>query len=218
MDRLYLDTQQWNYLVESGDMSEGELEGLRDRLVSEVRRGHLAVVSSLPLLQEVMGTERKVPQKYQEMRRVLFEATSHRWLLPLNERHRAEAARGGVIPPPGHYLSNDTRRDIRKLAKRGEEIRVIADETYKQTQRFKQTQESIRTKTVAEVPDRTGRSDLRVLVDEWWAVVDIDAWVVEVVEEGVRDGLIDARAINGLLRDLYPSAWLLTRFGWRASS
>jgi hypothetical protein len=121
VDRLFLDTRQWNYLAE-GEVGEAEVARRRRRLVDKVAAGQLAVVGSLPL-QEIAGTYRSRPEKYHSMRALAFDAVKNRWLLPINERHVREAGSHRVLAEPDCYLSRERRREVRKTVWRTGGIR-----------------------------------------------------------------------------------------------
>src|SRR5688572_1011693 len=82
VDRLFLDTNQWNYLVDHQDHDPGFLQGVRDQLKKSVRGHAIEVVGSLPLLQEIIRTDQSNPAKYSAMRDLAFDTVQHRWPKP----------------------------------------------------------------------------------------------------------------------------------------
>jgi hypothetical protein len=109
---IFLDTQQWNYLLAKPGHSDDELTVARGQLINQVTSGALIVVGSLPLLQELMGVAVKDQGKYEQLRQLVFAVVGNRWLLPLNERYVGEIVRGGLLPESGRYIRRPTRRKI----------------------------------------------------------------------------------------------------------
>jgi hypothetical protein len=144
MDRLYLDTQQWNYLVEHPDYSDGDLAALRRALDCEVKVKNIEIVTSLTILEEVIGTQRERPEKCRGLVDILFTCVGHRWLKPLNERYVAEANADGLLTDTQRYLPRDTRRKLRALANARSDLGAVADDTHAQTDLFKKDQDRLR--------------------------------------------------------------------------
>lgn len=183
--------------------------------ISAVSRHEVAIVSTAPLLQEIIGAERHHPGKYAIMRDLMFRTTGSRWLKPLNERHTNEAIRGGLLPIGHRYLNREFRRDLEKMAKRREDIKWVADAVHDQINEFKTKQERIRSLARAELADGVplDDADLRKNMNEWWAGLDIASWVRDMAEAGVTKGLFPPG--DSCLRDIrssYPSVWHFTSF------
>jgi hypothetical protein len=214
-DRLYLDTQQWNYFVERDGWSESELGELREALARKVADHQVRVLASAPLLQEIAGTKRKLPAKYGLMRDLLFATAGRLWLKPLNERHIEEASSGGVAPPARRYLKRDTRRALETMSRRAKDVDWIVDETHQEVTRFKAEQERIRheIRTRLGIGFEMSQGQLRRLLDEWWAEGDVGSWVREIADEGANRLLLKSGPPpNANLRELFPSAWHLASF------
>lgn len=207
---LYLDTQQWNYLVDRQNMTPDELSALQGTLLAEVKAGRLAVVSSLPLFEEIAGTAHRNAPKYDLMRSLLFEATEHRWLLPLNERYQREARAGGKLPESARYLNRKIRREYERASRNKATVAKVSDNTYRQTLQFKNDQEAIR-QSLRTRPDLLGPDGEwdPGKVDEWWSSVDVDDWTADAVSDGLPPGW--AVGAGGFRADI-PSAWLFTAF------
>lgn len=208
MDRLFLDANQWNYLAAHPDHDAGFLHGVRDQLMESVREHAVEVVGSLPLLQEVIGTYRRDPAKYSAMCDMLFDIVRHRWLKPIDQRYVAEARAGGILDDASRYLQRATRRRLEALAARQADIEWVGDRTREEFTRFKEEQERVKPVALEKLAEHGG--DVRRTVRDWYASVDVDDWVQDVVDEGVRRKLLG----SGLLsrRELLPSAWLFTAF------
>jgi hypothetical protein len=146
------------------------------------------------------------------MRDLLFDVTGNRWLLPLNERYCREAGAGGALSQSDCYLDSATRRSVESLSTRNEGTSSIADQTYEQTNQFKQQEEGIRTKLLIELPERTGSSNVRNVIEEWWSTVDVDEWLGDMVNESVKVQLFGNASEGAEPRTRIPSAWLFTAF------
>jgi hypothetical protein len=208
VERLYLDTNQWNHLVQHVDFSPGTLSQARVDLRRAVGDGQFEVVGSLPLLQEVVETYPALPDKYEAMCAEMFEVIAHRWLKPLDQRHVAEANNAGLLSDPNRYLSRDIRRKLTALARRRADIEWIAERTHEEVTRATEEQDRLKPQVLAELAkhgDHTAQG-----IRAWWADVDIDDLVRDVVAEGVRRKLVP----DGVqpIRDAVPSAWLFTAF------
>ncbi len=76
-----------------------------DLLIDTHRQGHIAIVGTLELEEELIGAVRSDPTKYAKMRRTYFRLTGDRILLTQLQRHNAETLHGGALPPELRYLS-----------------------------------------------------------------------------------------------------------------
>ena len=153
------------------------------------------MVSSLPLFEEIAGTARRNAPKYDLMRSLLFEATEHRWLLPLNERYPREARAGGKLPESARYLNRESRRACERASRNEATVAKVSDNTYRQTSQFKNDQEAIR-RSIKARPDLLG-SDGEWdpgKVDEWWFSVDMDDWTGDSVSEGLPPGWVSGQS------------------------
>jgi hypothetical protein len=208
VDRLFLDTNQWNYLVAHPDHDAGFLDCVRDQLIESVRDNAVEVVGSLPVLQEIIGTYRRDPAKYGAMCDMLFEIVRHRWLKPIDQRHIAEARAGGILDGGNRYLPRAARRQVEALAAKQADIERVGDRTREEVTRFKEEQDRLKPVVLQKLAEHDG--DVRRTVRDWYASVDVGDWVQDVVDEGVRRKILSSGLSSS--RELVPSAWLFTAF------
>lgn len=205
---VYLDTNAWNYLFGHPDHSHEALLRARSRLIQYVADNKVLPVASLPLYEEVIGAARHSPEKFQAMSELLFRVVERRWLVPLSDRWRQEAAMGGLLPPMERYLPRQVRRGLQKLSP--PILAKIADNTYQQGKRFKAEQEEIREQMRRSLPEVLGNPALHinVVIDDWWREeMDIGSWVRDLVGETAVKGVIESSHPRAQLHELLPSAW-----------
>jgi hypothetical protein len=207
VDRLFLDTNQWNYLVDHQDHDPGFLQGVREQLKKSVRVHGIEVVGSLPLLQEIIRTDLSNPAKYSAMRDLAFDTVQHRWLKPIDQRQIAEAVAGGVPDDSNRYLSRDARRRVEAIAVKQRTIKLVADRTHEEITQFKEEQDRLKPLALQALAEHLG--DEVQTIRDWYASIDVDDWVRDVVHESVRPQLSGSALPS---RDLVPSVWLFTAF------
>lgn len=208
VDRLFFDTNQWNYLVDHQAHDPGFLQGLRDQLKNSVRVHAIEVVGSLPLLQEIIRTDLSNPAKYSAMRDLAFDTVQHRWLKPINQRQIAEAGASGVQDASNRYLSRDARRRVQAMAVKQRTIKLVTDRTREEITQFKEEQDRLKPLALQALAEHGG--DKVRTVRDWYASIDVDDWVRDVVHESVRPQLAGSAAPSS--RELVPSVWLFTAF------
>jgi hypothetical protein len=207
----FLDTNVWNYLLGRPDRTEEALGQLRTRLVEAVRCDEMLVVGSLPLLQEIISAGRRHPDVLDGMRKIVFGAVGHRWLLPLNRRHAQEIARGAALAPTERYLPRETRRRVEALASRREDVLAVADGTHLEVTKFKEEQEAIRLRILDSATTRDGLTtrEFRRDLEAWWATTDVAGWIRDAVRDDVIASAPDPDDLSAVTA---PSAWHYTRF------
>src|ERR1700722_1548798 len=99
MKQLFLDTNQWNYLVSCRCHSAQELAIAREALAQLGKSEAVGVVGSLPVLQEIVGTVRQDAGKYGKLRDLVFGIVGAQWLLPLDLRYAEAVKAGGLLSP-----------------------------------------------------------------------------------------------------------------------
>jgi hypothetical protein len=209
-DRFFLDTNQWNYLCDPTAPSASASADLPRRFLDAVRTRQLAVVSSVAVLEELMGTAHSQPAKYSEMCDVIFRAVGQRWLLPLDQRASREAFCGGLLPDTQRYLPRSTRRRMQEEALRQEAVELIGNEVYMQVSTFKNDQEAIRTKLRHDV-GREGAARFRETINHWWDhEADVRSWVSDLITSAIEHGRAPGGARSD--RDGAPSTWCFVSY------
>ena len=212
MRRIFLDTNQWNYLFESEKLSDTELRDFRERLAKKVREGEIEIVASLPVLQEIVSMARRLPEKYQQVSNYMFKIVGNKWLHPLNERYAKEVMTGEALEPTSRYLSRDMRRQIQRSASRNRDITEVGDETYKSQLDYKKINEQTRADIKRELSiGDDAVTDFPKAYGEWWAQRDhhVDEWGRAVIDEGVKRKLISPQRAAATTASQVPS---LTRY------
>jgi hypothetical protein len=211
--RIFLDTQQWNYLVEGRDGVAVDVATVRESLKRMVEQGKLVVVGSLPLLQELMGAAPQNPGKYEQMRKLVFDVVGNHWLLPLDERYVREITYRGLLPETGRYVSRDRRRKIERLSRKRSQVSEIADATHSEVEKFKREQEHIRDEVLTELRDGQPQNvNMRVEMEKWWPQRDLKGWVKGVVTGGIERGRLPDDTTYVVSEAEIPSAWRLVDF------
>jgi hypothetical protein len=122
--RVFLDNNMWNALVDA----TGPLT--TDALVDAYKYGSVEVVATIELCEEILGTARRKPAKYNDMRRLLRRLFGRRVLLPLRERNMLEITTGGVLPSPNQFLPRSVIERVVGLKANEDVVQVINDEVY----------------------------------------------------------------------------------------
>lgn len=210
VDHFFLDTNQWNYLCDPPAVRSESAGLLQQRLLSAVREDHIAVVSSVPVLEELMGTQRSNPAKYSEMSDLIFRVIGRRWLLPLDQRYVLEARHGGLLPEHLRYLPRSIRRRMRDAAARRETAQLIGNEVHAQVGNFKNDQEEIRKKLRIEVGTE-GATRFRETINRWWnPEVVVPEWVGDLIGSAVAQGRVPSKARAD--REGAPSTWCFVSY------
>jgi hypothetical protein len=211
---IFLDTQQWNYLLAKPGHSDDELTVARGQLINQVTCGALIVVGSLPLLQELMGVAVKDQGKYEQLRQLVFAVVGNRWLLPLNERYVGEIVRGGLLPESGRYIRRPTRRKIEQLSRKPSQVVNIADATHGEVSTFKGEQDVIRREIYGKLGAVDGRlsKDIHTGIKQWWDRRDLGDWVSGIVDASIERGHIPSGTHCVVSVDTMPSVWHFTDF------
>lgn len=203
---LYLDTNQWNYLIRPPDHADDDGEALRRALVTEVDAGGLSVIGSYPLIREIVRAVDCQPARYRAMRDLAFETIQHRWIPPIGIRYKREACAGGHLVGQARYLNRKDRRDLQRQSGAHDIARQVAEETRTMVGEFKQAEEGARRRVLAKLAPAEGGA-LR-LCREWWGQVDILDWVKDVLDSDV----VDLVGEDGYLSEQVPSAWLFVAY------
>lgn len=207
MPTLFLDTQVWNYLVEPDWSSSAGVSSAR--LLKAIDGWD--VVSSVELVQELMGTLRSDRAKYRRMIDLMQGRVGPRVLHPLNNRHIAEAQSGGLMATAQRYVNRDLRRDLWREARTATSVREIADLAYAESTEYKAREEEIRAKVLADLTD-AGEDTRPRRLRAWYAQMDIDEWVRAIAQRGVERGLFTTEVNEDCGPTRYPSAWMFTAF------
>jgi hypothetical protein len=206
---LFLDTQQWNYLLSKEGYSAHDLATAREQLIRRVKAKELIVVGSLPLLQELMGTATNNPAKYEQLRQLAFEVVQHRWLCPLNQRYVAELLQGGRLPENGCYLGRPERRKLQTIGRKSSQVRAVADETHEEFNRFKTQQDSLHQEVLSKLGDgeKPSQKDVRKSMEQWWQRGYLEEWVSGALEGSKKKGYLPADRTYPASQAAAPSLW-----------
>ena len=204
--RVYLDTQQWNYLVEPTVEAPGVDRALLQR---GIHRQQIAVVGSLDLLQELMSASFASPDKYSAMADLFFGLVRGRLLHPLSRRHRAEANHGGLLPERRRYLRRPERENLYEASQSMVNVLDMADEIKAEKDTFKLSEDQLRAQAkeaIESAGERVSGPTLRA----WFERLDVADWIDSTIEEGVRRGEYTLDANTPTTAQRWPSAWAFT--------
>lgn len=170
-----------NYLIDKPGMSGHELDNLRNQLVDQVRDGKIAVIGSLSLLEEIMGTAAKDKTKYRQMVTLFWELVGGRVLKPWNTRMHEEVKNGYRLPETDLYLDSDTLRKIHDLMKNYNEVQAVSDEVYKTKQSYLNGTNLASSAILARLHDHTPQ-EIRESFQEWFQYFPqiIEKWAVDI--------------------------------------
>lgn len=181
-----------------------------DVLVRAFHAGLLQVVSTLALEEEIVGAARQEDRKYREMRPLHHKLVGRRSLLPLNERHIAEARHGGKLPVTVRYDSKARQDQVRRFAGKHEESLLVGDEVWAAKQATYVRQVEARTAVRSRLEGLGARPD--TAVNEWFGSADIANWVKDLVDDSVSRGLFSWSGEEEISASRFPSSWLLVAY------
>lgn len=207
MRRVYLDTQQYRYLVDPRPALGCPAELLRDA----VNRGTIEIVGSLEILQELTLITLGNHRAYLEQLDVFTDLVGRRILQPTDERHLAEQRHGGLLDDDARYLPRDRRRQILRGARNHREAAGVAEEATSGKQAYAATEQRMRA-TVKEALAVNGERVTFATMSKWFEQVDLDEWNRDVVEEGMRKGLYRHDPGTGTGLEQFPTSWLLNSY------
>lgn len=137
-------------------------------LIAKAIAGRIEVVSSLPLLQEVMRTHDVHGERYRRMRNFLFSVTRHCWLWPLNERADREAVAGGPLVGPGRFLGPTRIAELERISMDAAGLSRINEVTHRDGNQYKKDHERAKTHVLDEVRKRYPNEKPGQIVRKWW--------------------------------------------------
>lgn len=199
--RVFLDNNIWNALAVGG------VPLTADQLVEGFRAGRVEIVATVELYEELLGTARRKPQKYKEMRRLYRKLGGlRRTLLPIRERHHLEVESGGALTTNTRYLPPAVVRSIVGLATNAAVVHDINDDVY---QRKQQSQKRDRTAVDAALGEVKA---LGKKVSDFDHVVTVDMVRDETIRAlafGAQHGMptVPAREVEFAR---VPSLWLIS--------
>jgi len=203
---VYLDTQQWNYLIEPTDETPGVDRTLLQRAI---HRQQIAVVGSLDLLQELMSASFASPDKYSAMADLLFGLVRGRLLHPLARRHSAEANHGGLLPVSRRYLRRPERESLHAASQSMDDVLDMANEIKAEKDAFKLLEDQLRTKAKDAI-ELAGERVTGPTLRAWFGALDVADWISSTIEEGVHRGEYTIDATTPITARSFPSAWAFT--------
>lgn len=203
MRRVLLDNQIWNHLArpETGPANGISLVQLR----GAVRSAAIELVGSFDLMQEMVATAARDPEKMHLMVELLLEFAGDRVLLPLNLRIPAEAEFGGLLPEDQRYADRDWLVESFN-ALSAADLLEMADAAYQEGLSFEAKQEQIRSDVKAEL-DEKGQRSTGAVWRRWFAKRDIEEEVELVIRAGLEQGdfALDL-PVSEFGEDRFPSA------------
>lgn len=199
---VFLDNNVWNDLI---DHPEGALTV--DLLLRAFRSGHMAVVGTLELEEELLGAARRKPAKFRKMRQLYYKLTSSRILLPQRERHNAETLHGGRLPLGQRYLSRSLQRRRRELMTRLGDVLSIGDEVHEKKAKDQAWAVAQREQVRARLKEQGINPDTDMA--GWFASADVADWM-QAVRDDPRGFPTDAATPMSIATR--PTAWLATSY------
>ena len=199
---VFLDNNVWNDLV---DHPEGPLT--TDLLVRAFRAGHIAVIGTLELEEELLSAARRKPAKFKRMRQLYYKLTGSRILLPQRERHNAETLHGGLLPLDQRYLSRALQRRRRDLMTREDDVLSIGDEVHER--KTKAHASAIERRELARARLREQGINPDTDLVGWFAFAGVADWM-QAVRDDPRGLPTDPDTPMSIVTR--PTAWLATSY------
>ncbi|MEM1332988.1 MAG: hypothetical protein AAGG08_05965 [Actinomycetota bacterium] len=203
---VYLDTQQWNYLTRPRHDGPG-IDA--DLLFRCVQRGHIRIVGSLDLVQELVSASFGSEDEYKSMVSLHHRLAGPRVLHPISRRHGYEARHGGVLPVRRRYLRNFERENIAAASMSLEDAQSMADEIDAHKDDFLRQELELRDQARAAI-EGAGEKVSGATLREWFAGLEVESWVGDTVAEGVARGDYSLPADTAITCYRFPSSWLFT--------
>lgn len=208
MQRVYLDTQQYRYLVEPRPGLGCSLE----LLLAAVSDGEVEVVGSLEIIQEFTPIAQGHHRAYLEQLELFTRLVGRRILHPTNERHLLEQRHGGLLGEGDRYLPRDRRRQILRGGRVRSEAVAVAEEAARGKETYAATERKMRA-AFKEMAAEAGERVTLHTMKRWLAKdADLDEWNREIVEEGVRKGLYELAPDTAMGLETFPTSWLMNSY------
>lgn len=196
---VFLDNNVWNSLAAaSGPLAVGDL-------IASYRRGHLEVIGSTRIVNEIMLTAGREPAKYEVMRKQYRKLVGPRTLKDLSSLHIAEVRSGGRASPAGRYLSKSACRKMFEVMQSGAVAGEINDEVYAQKKQGETLYQEISAdlrRAIEELGKKVGDFEPSVAPDDLRPVVFI------LVEAARKKFDLPAIELTELGLERVPSSWL----------
>ena len=200
--RVFLDTQQWNYLVDPPPDGRG-VDLVRLRSAISTRR--IELVGSVPIMQEIILTAKQNPAKYHQMMNLFAEMVGPRVVWPLDERVPREIRHGGLLPMRRRYVTAKLRRSMYECATGGDLVKTIA-EVHQERDVFKMLGDERRGTAVGAL-DGKQKPETDRTIATWIQDVDVRRWVENVVADGASRGLYSMPDVSDVSSLRFPSVW-----------
>lgn len=201
MQLVYLDNNVWNLLIDDAHAPLNQA-----LLIDGYRRGHIQVVGSLAVLEEILGIAVRLPAKYKAVDRAYRRLTGPRTLLPLNERHAAEVSAGGRLSETERYCRSARLRAVRAHLGRHDHLIDTADAVYSAKEADYERQVRSRDDVKLALSNRSLKPSRDL--NAWFEESDVVEWVRDLLVEGVARGLITWNDRDSITAERFPSAWL----------
>lgn len=206
--RMYLDTQQYAYLSEGPrNDSLGIDLGL---LQNCVERRDVQIVGPLVVFQELLLQAPDDPGRFDAQNELLVELAGPRVLLPLDQRHEAEATTGGRLTSFPRYLQHELRRAVWEQVRNGDDLAAVIGDVVDEKSAYQMTEGRTRDAVRRAIREHGAKPTL-AMMKAWFASIDVADLNKDVVEAGVARGLYDT-VDTPCDFDRYPSSWLFAAY------
>jgi len=214
----------WGYLVER------PTDRLNITLLTRAcKAGHLEVVGSLAIEEEMLGVSSTSHPRYKRMRLNYNRLTNGRVLIPLRERVAEESRHLGAIPTSDRYFDAGVQAQLRRQAYDRVALRELAQQVHDQKEEHRAHDAAARDLARTQIRDEIllasgsglnstsaehGSKRLAKMVNrevaEWYRTVDIDDWLGDIAHHLATTGL--GGADGDANASTMPTAWLTTAY------
>ena len=212
MITFFIDTNIWNYLIDSQYYTENQLVQVKKMLINGIEDQRWEVVCSLTVCQEILATYSQNTQKFNDMCDLLFKFVGKHWILPFEERYILEFNRGRVLNSTERFLNRKRRKEIEKLIKNKINIININEIAHETRVYSKEQKETAKKNIYKELGSSDGKKlkNSGKLYEDWFRYNrNLSGWVYESLKQNVHSGLLKESQIKDftLTKDNVPSLW-----------
>lgn len=173
---VYLDTNAASYVYQHPSWPANRLAAVRRALARECEGGRIRVIVSTSLVEELTGIGAIDPARYVRTTKFVLDLAGPSFLLPHNERVKAEVANAGRLVGRAAFLQARRRNEFRSHVMGGVFSQEVADAVRQQVASYErdmqERRDSIRDKLGSTWSSNTAR---------WWdaALPQIDDWTLD---------------------------------------
>ena len=174
--RIYFDTNGASYLYGRPGWTREQLADVRRALARECENGRIDLITSTSLVEELTGIGTGDPRRYVRTTRFVLDLAGRNFLLPHNQRIRAEVISGGHLVGRTEVWSSSKRRELRSHIMGSKFAQDVADGVRQHADRYAQESEQRR----EEIRRKLG-PDSSTAAARWWdsALTQIDDWTLD---------------------------------------